>query len=746
MNQQLMKHGIYFISQLISSGGDRLLNYRDLRITLGINTKGRKPSWFKFIEQKCLLEKDLSRRLKGEFHTKRSYKSISNDLVSEVKKRNWLAFYHEKNAVAYLGRVIETGTEGMVVEHWIHDIGVENISPSVQLPIIKKCSGCDLKEIHTKSKKKGVKQRYMSVFKCIAQAKNNGTMKIVDNGTDQTPSNLLTFIHPPKVRNDLIKIKDSLESVKNIEAYTDESFKKHTLTAVDMGSAFLISSPKRFEFNANITDNPSAFKAELIAIILVLLICPKDANITIYVDAQAIINIFNQLKKESLQQISKGKRPYNVWWILGFKIIKFFKLSVQLVKVKAHNNSEYNNMVDNLAKNAVSKDPIYIDLRLLIYKGNIEEFFNLHRNECWNNSETLAEIEWPCTFRVLKGNMELTNFSEYELNSFKVKIRTEELPTLDNLIKRKPHVYSSKWKCPMCLKDDETYSHLWKCEHLRQVNQNMIGKLQQYIQDLILMNSQEENLNSENILKEILLCRIWDFNKTYNLSMLAKGFVHIDLVNLFKSYKIIDKDRIRLLDKELPTLDNLIKRKPHVYSSKWKCPMCLKDDETYSHLWKCEHLRQVNQNMIGKLQQYIQDLILMNSQEENLNSENILKEILLCRIWDFNKTYNLSMLAKGFVHIDLVNLFKSYKIIDKDRIRLLDSLINKLIFNFKIFIWEYRNVKLVDLEHQKGINAKMKRSANKSKFVVNKLDKIVSSRWELWNSLVFDKGGHWSNF
>ncbi|POG78544.1 hypothetical protein GLOIN_2v1766738 [Rhizophagus irregularis DAOM 181602=DAOM 197198] len=155
-----------------------------------------------------------------------------------------------------------------------------------------------------------------------------------------------------------------------------------------------------------------------------------------------------------------GKRPYNVWWILRFKIIKFFKLSVQLVKVKVHNDSEYNNMVDNLAKDAVSKDPIYIDPRLLMETQWIEEFFNLHRNECWNNSETLAEIEWSCTFRVLKGNMELTNFSEHELNLFKVKIRTEELPTLDNLIKRKPHVYSSKWKCPMCLKDDKTYSHL----------------------------------------------------------------------------------------------------------------------------------------------------------------------------------------------------------------------------------------------------------------------------------------------
>ncbi|CAB4462627.1 unnamed protein product [Rhizophagus irregularis] len=597
MNQQLMKHGIYFISQLISSGGDRLLNYRDLRITLGINTKGRKPSWFKSIEQKCLLEKNLSRRLKSEFHMERNYKCISKDLVPEVKKCNWLAFYHEKNAVAYLGRVIETGVEGTIVEHWIYDIGVDNISPSVQLPIIKKCSGCDLKEIHTKSKRKSVKQRClltindtdrsvkinaksiddryildMSVFECLAQAKNNSITKLVDSVTDRTPSNLLTFIHPPSVRNKLLKIKDSLEFVKDIEAYTDRSFKKYSLTSVEMGSAFLISSPKKFEFNVNITDNPSAFKAELIAIILVLLVCPKDANITIYVDTQAIINIFNQLKKESLQQISREKCQYNAWWILSFKIIKFFNLTVLLVKVKAHDNSEYNNVVDKLAKEALNKDPVFIDLRLLMYKGNvcwnhnpiekevtimikhiretqwIEEFFNLHRNDCWNNSEMLTEIDWSSMFRVLKGNTELTNFSKHELNSFKVKIRTEELPTLDNLVKRKPHVYSSKWKCPMCLKDKETYTHLWKCEHLGQVNWNMIGKFQQHLHELILANSQVENVNSDDIFKEILRCRILDFNKAYNLSMLAKGFIHIDLINLFKSYKILDKDKTKLLD------------------------------------------------------------------------------------------------------------------------------------------------------------------------------------------------------
>ncbi|CAB4444867.1 unnamed protein product [Rhizophagus irregularis] len=204
--------------------------------------------------------------------------------------------------------------------------------------------------------------------------------------------------------------------------------------------------------------------------------------------------------------------------------------------------------------------------------------------------------------------------------------------------------------------------------------------------------------------------------------------------------------KVKIRTEELPTLDNLVKRKPHVYNSKWKCPICFKDKETYSHLWKCEHLEQVYLNMIDKFQQYLQELILVNSQMENVDPDDIFKEISCCKIWDFNKAYNLSMLAKGFIHVDLVNLFTNYRILDKDRIRLLDGLVNKLIFDFKIFIWEYRNVKLADLEHQKGINAKMKKSANKSKLVANKLDKIVSSRWELWNSLVFDKGGHWSNF
>jgi hypothetical protein len=50
----------------------------------------------------------------------------------------------------------------------------------------------------------------------------------------------------------------------------------------------------------------------------------------------------------------------------------------------------------------------------------------------------------------------------------------------------------------------------------------------------------------------------------------------------------------------------------------------------------------------------------------------------------------MSILAKGFVYINLINLLTKYKIIEKDRIILFDGLISKLVLDFKIFIWKYR--------------------------------------------------------
>jgi hypothetical protein len=134
----------------------------------------------------------------------------------------------------------------------------------------------------------------------------------------------------------------------------------------------------------------------------------------------------------------------------------------------------------------------------------------------------------------------------------------------------------------------------------------------------------------------------------------------------------------------------------------------------------------------------LQELIITNSKKDDIDSDQVFSEIQNCKIWNFDKTYNLSVLAKGFIHIDIINLLIKFKIINKDRVKFLDSVVNKLVLDFKILIWEYKNVKQIELEIKRSINNKMKKSINKSKIVRSKLDKITSSRWELWNSLAFE--------
>ena len=45
-----------------------------------------------------------------------------------------------------------------MAEHWVHDT-IDELFPSVQLPKVKPCIECKMKTIHTRSKRKTIKQR-----------------------------------------------------------------------------------------------------------------------------------------------------------------------------------------------------------------------------------------------------------------------------------------------------------------------------------------------------------------------------------------------------------------------------------------------------------------------------------------------------------------------------------------------------------------------------------------------------------
>src|SRR2546430_2704745 len=43
----------------------------------------------------------------------------------------------------------------------------------------------------------------------------------------------------------------------------------------------------------------------------------------------------------------------------------------------------------------------------------------------------------------------------------------DELPLQDKLVRRRPDLYKSHWKCALCDTEQESWSHLWRCPNLQ---------------------------------------------------------------------------------------------------------------------------------------------------------------------------------------------------------------------------------------------------------------------------------------
>ncbi|CAB4395872.1 unnamed protein product [Rhizophagus irregularis] len=214
---------------------------------------------------------------------------------------------------------------------------------------------------------------------------------------------------------------------------------------IKMGSVFLIDSPLNIEFNCRIEDNPLSNKTELIVIAFGLIVCSKAANVMIYTNSQWVITI-HRLKSEKLG-------------------INQSPISHQSVKIKAHGNNENNKKVNKLAKLGMKKEILIIEDTLLLYNSTIcwqdmlvernsilmikgikdaqfiDEFLGLNRNEIYKQPELLELIDWKISLKLNCIDQHNTLFENHFLQSFRIKICCNELPTCVNLKKWKLNIY-----------------------------------------------------------------------------------------------------------------------------------------------------------------------------------------------------------------------------------------------------------------------------------------------------------------
>ncbi|CAB5306712.1 unnamed protein product [Rhizophagus irregularis] len=117
--------------------------------------------------------------------------------------------------------------------------------------------------------------------------------------------------------------------------------------------------------------HPSSNKAELMAVILSLMNCPKAANVEIYSDSQWVVNTFDDLYFLTIKDIERSKVNYKVLWLCLFIIIRIYSLKVRITKVKVHSDCDYNKEADKLAKSGAEKNVLIIEDKLLLHNGTI---------------------------------------------------------------------------------------------------------------------------------------------------------------------------------------------------------------------------------------------------------------------------------------------------------------------------------------------------------------------------------------
>jgi ribonuclease HI len=302
------------------------------------------------------------------------------------------------------------------------------------------------------------------------------------------------------------KAQARLQLELEYEYYTDGSLidrgTEGEIKETKMGAAWIqTEGPVPLSsFKCGVVDWPSSCRAEVTAILVALLATPKDSKVNIKTDSRNCIETFRSLSRID------PKRTYRRWlkiknwsiWSNIMEVIKKKNINLSLKKVKAHSGVRFNEVADQLAKEAnqltaikwifkgckniqtaikwqgiiVEKAPREF-IKEIVKTSNLCKWIEQKRNRRLLGElvERQKKVAWKHFWLHLQIKGLHTSFKESNKRSFRVKMLHNELPTLEKLTERKPHLYGhTNNKCRLCSQELETREHLFDCMELEQLN------------------------------------------------------------------------------------------------------------------------------------------------------------------------------------------------------------------------------------------------------------------------------------
>ena len=408
---------------------------------------------------------------------------------------------------------------------------------------------------------------------------------------------------------ELLEIYSKIRNLhkKNLIAYTDGSLKNNY-----MGMGWTIwddeEKEKLIEFKGSNKGFPSSTKAELMAILTLILVLEKGTEIEIYTDSlNAIQNIG---KFDSLFSKRKKLKEKNYRILQNIKCIQDrLNIKCKLTKVKAHDGILGNEEVDVLAKEGIeemsvsNKNVIGTEIYDFNWYGikveeDIKSFlinawkeqYNKEENNLSRMKNLDEEVDKNLSFEVWKGK----NTKEQKVESllkqsekkcFKIKRMLDELPSLEKLKIRKKELYKKDLNCVRCNLKKENTSHIWSCIMAR----NELGEIEREVKSILWEYiSENDNIKEKDVCFEKLykytrseatlkdhntaenvkfykdlgkkdLFRTYLWDKRGSLDTLLKGWVPIEFTKILLEYQI--KKEMSSIKKLLVKIGELIEEK-----------------------------------------------------------------------------------------------------------------------------------------------------------------------------------------
>ncbi|CAB5197258.1 hypothetical protein RhiirA5_433836 [Rhizophagus irregularis] len=375
-----------------------------------------------------------------------------------------------------------------------------------------------------------------------------------------------------KIVADLQEIALTLSPFLQLEFFTDGLFEPtNSQIGHSMGYGWTTSNliNVNIMYNGSVRFFPSATKAETMAILTALIVCPEHGKIIINTDSQAAIDFF--YKSKNLHSISLrrfNKINNNILWSLIHFIIKTLSLQVRFIKIKAHSGNNFNDIANIQAKLGHTQptpttilhnhlpnqtitlnwnDEIPLDKDVCKCIGTILNYRRLdnHLNhpslKVIKDSTKSNLIDWALSSKWFhyNGRNDTTSALHTKDLRWRIKCSTLTLSTLDIMNQNFPLLIKDRMQCLLCDNTIDSNIHLWECPN----NYERIRTCFITLGDILinnLLNLQANKLTSsirDSVTNSNTFRWAFQSEQIHSVTLLfLKSYITNDLVGIFQSY------------------------------------------------------------------------------------------------------------------------------------------------------------------------------------------------------------------